>query len=182
MMIQKLFVCSLIFLFASSQQSPQTQSSNANEDSCRKFVQQFYDWYLPKAKTAKVRAADIVLKYKSDSFSPELLRQLKADSAAQAKARGEIVGLDFDPFLNTQDPSFKRCTVGKIVPKGNGCRAEVACVFPGANAEQSHVTPELTFEQGHWLFVNFHYQEGSKKYDLLGMLKALRDERKPKSK
>jgi len=177
---QKLLCCSLLLLLTNGQ--PSAQTPNATETSCRKFVQQFYDWYLPKARTAKVRAADIVLRYKSDAFSPELRRQLKADSTAQAKARGELVGLDFDPFLNTQDPSFERCTVGKIASKGGSYWAEVTCKFPGANGEQAHVTPELIFQQGRWVFVNFHYQEGSKEYDLLGMLKALSEERKPHSK
>jgi hypothetical protein len=38
-------------------------------------------------------------------FESGLLAALKEDVAAQAAAKGEIVGLDFDPFLNTQDPA-----------------------------------------------------------------------------
>jgi hypothetical protein len=45
---------------------------------------------------------EIVLKSKY-AFSPELASKLKEDLAAQEKSPGEIVGLDFDPFLNAQD-------------------------------------------------------------------------------
>ena len=174
--------CCLGFLLTCALLQGQTQTSGATEDSCRKFVQQFYDWYLPQAKKQHSPSpGDIVVKYKSQSFSRELRMRLKEDSDAQARSR-DLVGLDFDPFLNTQDPGFERCTVGKIVRKTASYWAEVTCVFPGANAEKSKIMPELVLNEGRWLFVNFHYREGAKAYDLLTMLKALREDRKPKSK
>src|SRR5262249_19447172 len=152
------------------------------EDSCRKFVQQFYDWYLPQAKKEHSPSpGDIVVKYKSQSFSRELRVRLKEDSDAQTRSH-DIVALDFDPFLNTQDPGFERCTVGKIVRESASYRAEVTCVFPGANAEKSKIMPELVLNEGRWLFVNFHYREGAKAYDLLSMLKDLRKNRQKGTK
>jgi len=152
------------------------------EASCRKFVQQFYNWYLPKAKDEHSgRAGDIVLKYRSNSFSLELRKRLKEDSDAQAKSE-DLVGLDFDPFLNTQDPDFQRCTVGKVVVKTESYWAEVSCVFPGPNPSKSQIMAELISQQGRWLFVNFHYREDSKESDLLSILKGLRKERQEKTK
>src|SRR5437588_560107 len=75
------------------------------EKSCRRFVQSFYDWYVTEAlKDNGGPASDFALRHRGSVFDPELLQQLKEDSEAQAKAKGEIVGLDFDPFLNSQDP------------------------------------------------------------------------------
>ena len=36
-------------------------------------------------------------------FNPALLQALKLDSEAAARAKGEIVGIDFDPFVGGQD-------------------------------------------------------------------------------
>jgi hypothetical protein len=173
--------CGLVFWLTCGPLYSQTQASQGTEASCRQFVQQFYDWYLPKARTGKARPADLVLKYKSSVLSPELAKQLKADSDAQAKAKGELVGLDFDPFLSTQDPDFERCTTAKVIAKGASCRVDVSCNFPRQPAEKP-VTPELTFTNNQWLFVNFHYHYDSKDDDLLNLLKKLHEPRKPKSK
>jgi hypothetical protein len=60
---------------------------------------------FPKSlKDGTDTAWNLAIKTKSSVFSPQLALALKEDSAAQAKAEGEIVGLDFDPFLNSQDP------------------------------------------------------------------------------
>lgn len=170
--------CGLIISMASSLYS---QKPPDMENSCRTFVQQFYDWYLPKARTSKGRASDLVLRRKSAVLSPELAKGLKEDSDAQNKAKGELVGLDSDPFLNTQDPDFEKCVAGKPVCQAASCRVEVSCNFPGQQ-DGSRVTPELTFNHGQWLFVNFHYHFDSGNDDLLNMLKGLRQERKPKAK
>ena len=174
--------CGLLISLASIPIYSQTPGSSQREDSCRKFVQQFYDWYLPKARPAKVRASDLVLKEKSSVLSRELARRLKQDSDAQDKADGELVGLDFDPFLNTQDPGFEKCVAGNAVCQTASCRVKVTCNFPGQHADKSELTPELQFTNGQWVFVNFHYTVDGKAYDLLTMLKQLSADRKPKSK
>ena len=173
----KIFSRCLVLFFASSQTLAQVQPPQDMEASCRKFVQQFYDWYLPRAKDEHSgRAGDIVLKYRSSSFSLELRKRLKEDSDAQAKSE-DIVGLDFDPFLNTEDSGFKRCTAGKVIRKTESYWAEVSCVFPGPNPDKSQIMPELIFQQGRWLFVNFHYHFDSGDDNLLNILKKLRKDR-----
>ena len=157
---------------------PQTSPAPAaTETSCRQFVQQFYDWYLPKTQRWKGRPDDLVLKEKPAVLSPELTKGLKEDSAAQSKSHDDIVGLDFDPFLNSQDDGFERCTAGKTVIQGASCRVDVSCNFPKQKTELL-VTPELHFTSGQWIFVNFHYTVDGKAYNLLTMLKDLSDERK----
>jgi hypothetical protein len=58
------------------------------------------------------------------------VKGLKEDLAASKKSPGEIVGLDFDPFLNAQDIA-ERYLVGKITPKGDHYWVEVFGVWGG---------------------------------------------------
>lgn len=147
----------------------------ATETSCRQFVQQFYDWYLPKARTSKIRASDLVLKEKNSALSPELAKELKEDSEVQSNAP-DSVGLDFDPFLNSQDDGFQKCAAAKAVIQGESCRVDISCNFP-KQRPQKLATPELLFTRGQWVFVNFHYHFDSGDDDLLHVLKTLSEER-----
>ena len=114
----KIFSRCLVLFFASSQTLAQVQPPQDMEASCRKFVQQFYDWYLPRAK---------------DEHS--------------------------------------------VIRKTESYWAEVSCVFPGPNPDKSQIMPELIFQQGRWLFVNFHYHFDSGDDNLLNILKKLRKDR-----
>lgn len=50
----------------------------AESSACRKFVQEFYDWYLPLAhKSAPQPACYLALQRKPEVFSPDLLKALK---------------------------------------------------------------------------------------------------------
>lgn len=140
----------------------------------RDFVQAFYNWYVPQAlKDNATPAWNLALKYKSPVFNSEVLSALREDSAAQAKVAGDIVGLDFDPFLSSQDPSA-RYDVGKVTIKGGACWVEIHGVRPGKKSAAPDVTAELSHRDGRWIFVNFHYADGG---DLLSVLKTLRDDR-----
>ncbi|HUN89330.1 MAG TPA: hypothetical protein VMU28_11090 [Terriglobales bacterium] len=150
--------------------SAQQPTLSPTEASCRVFVQGFYDWYLPRAS----RSADAypaVLKSKAQLFSPTLVQALKQDYAASKANPNEVVGLDFDPFLNSQDPSTK-FSVSRVKVTGTKCSTEVHGITDGVNNEEVH--PELSFVNGNWQFVNFRYEQGS---DLLSMLKSLKAER-----
>ncbi|RSK47495.1 hypothetical protein EI291_14650 [Hymenobacter rigui] len=141
--------------------------------SVRTFVQAFYGWYLPKASTGGAgRTWQTALEKKANCFSPELRRRLRADAAAQAKVAHDLVGLDFDPFLNSQDPDpYYR--VGKVVRKGQTYMVEIRRVVPGT-AGQRAVLAEVGGTARQWYFVNFRYPEGP---DLLTLLKTLEKSR-----
>lgn len=152
----------------------QSDNTRLNSDSAKKFVQSFYDWYVPKALSSKSEpASDTALKVKGNCFSLELRQKLREDSEAQAKVEGEIVGLDFDPFLNAQDPGM-HYSVGKVLPKGESYLVEVHRVVSGKLEEKLTATAEVAGKNGQWYFVNFIYPNG---HNLLGVLKALKDER-----
>jgi hypothetical protein len=178
MKITRLLFCCLLFVLPLSMKA-QSGSDASASDSVKKFVQGFYEWYVPKALSSRSAPAwNAAIKAKSSCFSPELGRKLREDSEAQAKVEGEIVGLDFDPFLNGQDPD-KHYSVGKVVPQGGGYLVEVHRVVSGKPEEKLTATAEVTGKNGQWYFVNFIYPDG---HNLLGVLKALKDDRaKPAS-
>jgi hypothetical protein len=168
-----------IALAVSSPLQAQVKNPRDIQKSCRDFVQGFYDWYVPKVlKEGSVRASDLALKYKGNSFDSHLSRQLREDSEAQTKVTGEIVGLDFDPFLNSQDPD-ERYVAGKVTLNGGRYWVEVYAVRPGMKSEKPVVMPELARKDGRWLFVNFHYpnSERPETENLLRVLQNFREGR-----
>jgi hypothetical protein len=145
----------------------------------REFVQDFYHWYVPVAlKDNKVPASDIALKERPAAFSAELLKALKEDSEAAANSPGEIVGIDWDPFLDSQDPD-DHYEVGRIVKKGETYRADIHSVEAGKKSAKPSVVAEVGKENGHWVFVDFYSNEGS---GLLAALKSLKEDRQKTAK
>jgi len=145
------------------------------ESSAREFVKQFYDWYVATTVNGSlpVGGYPVALKEKSHVFDPVLLRALKEDHASQKRTPGELVGLDFDPFLNTQDPS-NLYRVGLVTRKGNHYWVEVSAIPSDTKTSGPDVIAEVVQKKGHWHFVNFHYPGDG---DLLSTLKSLREER-----
>ena len=156
----------------------QGTAAGGGAESCRKFVQEFYDSYLKQS--AKGKGVSDAIKVRRSAFSPEILRALKVDAVAQAKHPNEIVGLDFDPIFNGQDFANKY-VVGKATNKGTRYLVEVFGIWNGKKDEIPSVTPELTWVNSQWRFQDFHYQRDPKKPSedsLLSVLKALREERR----
>jgi len=144
-------------------------SGAATPESARAFVQGFYNWYTPMSvRDDPPRPWDFAVKQKRFAFSSELARLLLEDSNAQAHC-GELVGLDFDPFLFSQDLA-QRYEVGEIRQSGRVYRADVYAVDHGNRSRKPDVIAEFTEDNGRWTFVNFHYLDPNS--DLLTILKA----------
>jgi len=180
MKFSRMLACFLVATFCYSLQS-QTKAKEDPSESVRKFVQDFYDWYTPGAVKAVDEHKEFNWKTRASDFDPALLRALKEDEDAQAKAK-EIVGIDFDPFLASQDP----CAPYKarnVVQKGDRFLVGVDIACDNVTAENPAVTVELVMRNGHWIFVNFHYPDpkpsGS---DLLSILKGNQRGRQQPSK
>src|SRR2546426_779775 len=184
------FCLSLIFALAtSSTLVAQTESPQPQKDlqqSCLAFVQAFYDWYIPPWLTRNLESTATLerwdksrdpLKFKAQLFSPELVRRLKEDYAAQAKVEGEIVGIDFNPYIGGNAGPLGRYVVGKLTRKGEGYRVKVYCIASGKKDKEPSVEAELVFKEDRWLFVNFRYAEGKEGDDLMSILKLLREQR-----
>jgi hypothetical protein len=103
----------------------------------------------------------LALKYRRYVFSRHLFLLLSEDSEAQRKAGKDIVGLDFDPFLDTQDPG-ERYVVRRITTKEDKCWADVHGVWSEEESATPSVTPELMLQNSRWVFVNFRYQDPSR--------------------
>jgi len=126
----------------------QTHVESEAEKSCREFVQGFYDWYInDHLKDDKVSAWFDVPRQKPQILSGQLLRLLNRESAEQERTH-EIGAIDFDPFLNSQDPS-ETYVVRRVSVVGEKCDVLVK--------GSTEVRPELTRRPSDWVFANFHY-------------------------
>lgn len=149
----------------------------ADAVSVRQFVQQFYDWYAPIAQEdqRKRPAAAEAIERRKSSFSPELWSALKEDLDAQAKSR-EIVGIDWDPFLNSQDPCEKY-SAGAVKEQGGLFLVEVfmAACGDGAKLSGPAVVANIRKSGKAWQFTNFTDPEHH--VNLMEALKVLKQER-----
>lgn len=139
------------------------------------FVQEFYDWYAYQANQVHQGSAwDAVLRQKPSLLAPRLLQALTDDAASRALAVGEIVGLDFDPFLSAQDPC-ERYEVRETTQSGANYRVGVHGICSGQAMRDPAVVAEVARSDGGWVFVNFHYP--GERSDLLGVLGLLARQR-----
>ena len=148
------------------------QSPSPSDASCRTFVQNFYDWHV-----AHQTNFETAMRWKRSVLSPQLRDALLEDLAASRKNANETVGLDFDPFVNSQDPA-PLYRVGKTTVNAGSCFAEVHGV-PSDRKDQPDVTAELRPENGSWRFVNFHYgsDNGAENENLISILRRLKRDR-----
>ena len=143
-------------------------------------MQEFYDWYVSrdvldeKLPTGEPTSND-VLRLHPKLLNAELQRLLREDSEAQSKEPGYVVGLDMDPFFNSQDPSPKFEVESARVNHAH-CDAVVYGVDEGAKREK--VMPELAESGPTWVFVNFHYEsQNPQDESLISILKMLQNNR-----
>lgn len=147
-----------------SQSQIQPQATEAHvlstdEQSCKVFVQKFYDWYWnqfadkaddPKFDEHNLHDYDDALRLKPPVLSPELARLIEKDRQESKAAGGDIVNLDFDPFLNSNGP------VGKYVVQRVGVlNGECKANLEGGHGV--HEVAELRRTGSAWMFVNFRY-------------------------
>ena len=148
----------------------QNNSAQTETASVHRFVQGFYDWYLPRVLKGGGDPEMEVIKTKGTMFSPELRKALLEDRLAQSKDPSEVVGLDFDPFLNSQDIA-KSYTVGKIEHKG---QAWLVNVYSSYSTKEPAVIAQVVKAKQGWRFTNFLYGKAD---NLLGVLRKLKQDR-----
>ncbi|HKO18695.1 MAG TPA: hypothetical protein VJU82_07395 [Acidobacteriaceae bacterium] len=132
----------------------------------RAFVQRFYTWYTPVAnKGLQGPAWYTVLDQRPFLLSDTLLHALQTDRARQAKATGEIDGLDFDPFLAAQDPcgQYVASDSAVIMESDSAVIMEPAygVAVYGICDNERHAHPDVIAEVARrdtsWVFVDFLY-------------------------
>ena len=176
MKLSKITVCCSLFLLLPYCLRAQAENGHPSLESLRHFVKGFYNWYVPKAVgDSSSPPWKCALGSRNTEFDPRLAQALKEDVAAQAKADGDLVGLDFDPFLNSQDPA-DHYVVGKIGKKGETYWADVYGRQSGRTGKKPVVVAALIRHGGYWQFKNFYYPDHGG--NLLAVLKSLRKERR----
>ncbi len=132
---------------------------DGSPESARAFVQGFYDWYVGKILGASKRRAaagyDFIdaVRQRPAWFSPELRRLLEEDVAAASKCQGDVVGLDWDPFLETQENPRAAYIAGKVEKTAQGFRVSVDDKARGARNPAAQA--DVALVDGHWTFVDF---------------------------
>jgi hypothetical protein len=166
--------CFVALAISSIAASPQSDAAL----SCKQFAQSFYTWYVPLTQTTLDHPPfETALERKAAVFAPELLQALRADAQAQRRAKGEIVGIDFDPFVGGQDPADHYDTRNMTL-RADKCVIEVWRDSPNdtsAKSNQPDVVAELSKRAGRWQFTNFRYP--SVNANLIAVLSSLRKER-----
>lgn len=146
--------------------SSDSASGGADSAAARQFVESFYKWYAPLANAeSRSPAWWRVLTSRPGSLDDDLARALRADSAAQRVVVPTREVINFDPFLDSQDPcprydalQARREKAVYLVTVRPVCadstwqtQRPVIAVFRAASA---------------WKIVNIFYQKG----DLMGLL------------
>ena len=166
----------IVMFFATAAGPARASNAGGDEKTCQSFVQSFYKWYLSKPQT------DRACKERASAFSPELLKQLNDDYAASQKNKGEIVGLDFDPILDTNAEPFAKYVATKVTKKDGNYLVQVDG-RGGNRSDHTRILPEVACKNGKCQFVNFHYADAKPPNEnLLSILKILRDDRKEGTK
>lgn len=100
---------------------------------------------------------------------PTLRRALDADRAAQMAAEGEIVGLDFDPFLAAQDPCDSYAPREAAVVQGN-IHVAVYCTSGSGHPLTPDVIYVLTRQGTRFLVADIQYPGGGVLTEILERL------------
>ena len=133
----------------------QKAPANAPTDSARRLVQQFYDWYVPRA--ANPRGRDMFMFAATRGpvrFDPELVRWLRIDSTARARAKDEVDGLDGDPYLNSQDPC-DAYSAKSTAASGAAFMVDVVGHGGCPDHERADVVVEIGHRNGRWTILEF---------------------------
>jgi hypothetical protein len=146
----------------SPRREPETPSASA-------ALQSFYDAYLPAFKQGRFRA---FLDDSTTLVAPALRRALIADYQASAADSTQVVGLDFDPFLNSQDPC-SGYRVGADSAAGARHFIRVRAMCPGDTALAAVAVLEQSSHR--WELVDLHYPGDTS--TLQGILARLARER-----
>lgn len=128
-------------------------------DSVREFVAEFYHWYMLQASTASSdRLWYSVLDHRASVLDDDLRTAMLRDREEQRAARGELVGLESDPFLNSQDPCATYSVTG-VVRDGQRFRVEIRPECGTAREAQAPFHAVVARSDGAWVFVDVEYPD-----------------------
>jgi hypothetical protein len=140
-------------------------------DSVGRSVQAFYSWYVPMAATEGAGPPWMrALRERRALFAPAIAAALRRDSVASAANPDEVVGLDGDPFLNSQDPC-DRYVVRRVRRAGDRFLVDVFGEGSCGRHAQPDAVVEVARRPGGWRIENVRYSDPPT--NLLEMLRRL---------
>lgn len=155
---------------------PAPAAAMRDDAAAARFAQDFYDWYGAYSRRATGAAWDSVEVRKPGVLDDALVAALRADAEGRAGREGSVAGLDFDPFLNAQDPC-ERYEARGVERAGETYRVAMYGTCPDAAGALPDVVVELVRSGAAWRIVNFRYPDAEGDGDLLGVLKWMAEER-----
>jgi len=148
------FVCILFLASPCVARAPAVSAESSA--SLRFFVQDFYNWYVPRFwKSSPKPAVRIALRRRA-LFSAELTAALNDHVRLLGKRRRASAAYLYDPILNAGD-ACERYRVGAISSEGECYRVDLYAVCFGNLRPTPAVTAELKRDGDRWVFVNFRY-------------------------
>lgn len=153
--LSRLLLISLVIIF-----TPLSSVAADDISSAENEVRSFYSWYVPFATTigSNDPAFSKVIRLNPDILSSSLRQKLAADLARKMRSAGTIEGLDFDPFLGSQDPCpHYEVTGSKIVKSHYLVEVRPICA-PGA--PQANIIVSLVKTSGRFVIDNIIYGDG----------------------
>jgi hypothetical protein len=152
------------------------EKDGTERDAVYEFATGFYDWYVA-ASSDKGYSELLDRKEMRIAVAPELLRALKEDSeAGKQTSSEEIGGLEFDPFIDTEEAPCDRYIVGKINPNGEDYWADIHGITDNSYNMKPDFIAEIKKSNGSWIISNFHYP-GQPATDLRNLLAGFQRER-----
>jgi len=160
------------------------QAKADDKESARAFVQKFYDWYIVlwsecQNSKSNLFVLDIAIKRRPQYFGLALKKAIASDDSAQNKS-GDIVGLDFDPFIGQE--LWGNFEAGDVKITGGKFLVDVRNIEKGKPAKEIRDAElrevvELSRRNGNWIIVNTSYPSSRGSKDILQTLKDLKKER-----
>ncbi|MBL0937716.1 MAG: hypothetical protein IBJ03_02415 [Gemmatimonadaceae bacterium] len=145
-----------------------TESRQAGDEAdAAQFVRGVYAAYLPRSERSGIGALDSLILEQPESFSDSLRAGLLRDASRRRENPGEIVGLDFDPLLASQDPC-EDYVPGTAIRVDSLVRVAIHSVCQGVRSADAVVVAEMVRRGTQWQFTNFIYEPSAG--DLLQIL------------
>ena len=176
-MIRRPLLCALATVLALSTltaSSARAQRPETATPAARTFVERFITRYNGQFKETPDRPADWnPLTLIERSLTPDLVRALEEDRAAAAANQDEIVGLDFDPFTNSQDPC-ETYAAGRTAQRADTTMVEIVGQCHGQNPLIPDAVYLLVRSGGEFKIADIVYPQGGSLHGVLRELARMR--------
>ena len=176
--MRKATVAVLAMVLMSLISVPSGAQTSDRSESCRKFVQAFYDWYIAtdhKQEGKRLTAEEIVWRRRPQLLSPELRSAIRQDRLEMWRSH-ELTGFDADVFTLSQE-NADSYVAGTPERSGKTYRVPVFGVRAGIKSKEPEFWAEVRHGIDNWQFFNFSYAVDHRPHDLLTELRGLKAER-----